>query len=101
MKLNDMIVAGKVSRPVKFALYGTQGIGKTWLAANGFPNPVIIDLERGSDTYDCAKIFVANDEQLQTALDLLLRIFACNCCSPSTLKSFTYCSSSGMLIVDR
>jgi hypothetical protein len=40
---------------VRTTLYGTEGIGKTTLAAQ-WPNPVILDTERGTRQIDCARV---------------------------------------------
>jgi hypothetical protein len=39
----------------RIVLYGTEGIGKSTLAAK-FPNPVIIDTEDGTGRIDCARV---------------------------------------------
>lgn len=48
------ITTGKKARPRNVLLYGEHGSGKTTLAAT-FPNPVIIDVEGGSDDIDVAR----------------------------------------------
>ena len=41
------ITSGKVIRPQKVVIYGSEGIGKTSMAAQ-FPNPLFIDTEGGT-----------------------------------------------------
>jgi len=49
------IVKGIEHSAAKVTLYGTEGIGKTTLAAQ-FPNPLILDTEDGARRIDCAKV---------------------------------------------
>lgn len=49
------ITRGKVPTAMKIVLYGVEGIGKTTFAAQ-FPNPVFIDTEGGTKTFDVARL---------------------------------------------
>jgi hypothetical protein len=53
-------------------LYGTEGIGKTTLAA-AWPAPVILDTEDGTRQIDCARVRCADWMSLQAALVELAR----------------------------
>lgn len=53
MALN--IQSGKIKRPVRMCIYGAEGIGKTTLAAHA-PDPLFIDLEKGSLNLDVNRI---------------------------------------------
>ncbi len=48
------ISKGKVTRPLRVVIDGVEGIGKTTFAAQ-FPEPLFIDLEKGSDSMDVAR----------------------------------------------
>lgn len=50
-----MITRGKQNRPFYAILYGQPGVGKTTLAAQ-IPNAVFLDLERGTDFLDVARL---------------------------------------------
>ena len=41
------IIKGKIARPQKVVIYGTEGVGKSTLAAQ-FPSPLFIDVEGGT-----------------------------------------------------
>ena len=41
------ISSGKITRPVKTVIYGTEGVGKSTLAAQ-MPAPLFIDVEGGT-----------------------------------------------------
>lgn len=45
------IISGKIHRPQKVVIYGTEGVGKTTLAAQ-FPKPLFIDVEGGTHQLD-------------------------------------------------
>ncbi len=49
------IVSGKISRAVKTVIYGTEGVGKSTLAAK-FPEPLFIDVEGGTSQMDVKRI---------------------------------------------
>ena len=49
------ITSGKVIRPQKVVIYGSEGIGKTSMAAR-FPNPLFIDTEGGTAQLDVRRI---------------------------------------------
>lgn len=61
------IIRGVEPAAVKATLYGTEGIGKTTLAAQ-FPNPLILDTEEGSKRIDCAKVKCGDWRSLTGAL---------------------------------
>ena len=48
------ITRGKQMKALKVLVYGVEGVGKTTLAAS-FPDPVFIDCEGGTDSYDVAR----------------------------------------------
>lgn len=48
------ITRGKKTKALKVLIYGVEGIGKTTLAAQ-FPDPIFIDCEGGTDSYDVAR----------------------------------------------
>ncbi len=50
-----MITRGKQSRPFYAILYGQPGVGKTTFAAT-LPNAVFLDLEKGTDYLDVARL---------------------------------------------
>lgn len=52
---------------VRCVLYGTEGIGKTTLAA-AFPAPVILDTEDGTRQIDCARVRCGDWMSLQAAM---------------------------------
>ena len=53
MQLN--ITKGKINRAQKVVIYGSEGIGKSTLAAE-FPSPLFIDMEGGTSHLDVARI---------------------------------------------
>ena len=59
------INTGKITRAIKTVIYGTEGIGKSTLAAQ-FPQPLFIDVEDGTTQMDVRRI-----ETPQTWLDLV------------------------------
>ena len=63
MALN--IQRGKRHSPVRAVIYGTEGIGKSTLAA-AFPAPVILDTEEGTHHLDIARIPIKSWEQLRS-----------------------------------
>lgn len=65
-------MAIKIERGVKAGatrtvLYGTEGIGKSTLAAQ-WPNPVVLDTEDGTGRIDCARVVCPDWMTLHTAL---------------------------------
>lgn len=50
MQNNPFVAATKVQKKLKIFLYGNTGTGKTTFSLQ-FPNPCVIDLERGTDFY--------------------------------------------------
>lgn len=55
MKLN--IITGKIARPVKTVIYGTEGVGKSTLASK-FPEPLFLDVEGGTSQLDIRRVEV-------------------------------------------
>ena len=49
------IIEGKEQRPLKFVIYGPEGIGKTSLASQ-FPYPLFIDTEGGTSSINLRRI---------------------------------------------
>jgi hypothetical protein len=49
---------GRVAKPPRLLVYGTEGIGKSTFAA-GTPHPIFIQTEDGLDEIDCAKLPLA------------------------------------------
>lgn len=49
------ITTGKIVRPVKTVIYGTEGVGKSTLAA-AFPEPLFIDVEGGTSQLDVRRV---------------------------------------------
>nr|MBP8641320.1 ATP-binding protein [Oscillospiraceae bacterium] len=49
------IISGKLNRAQKVVIYGSEGIGKSTLAAQ-FPSPLFIDTEGGADHMDVRRI---------------------------------------------
>lgn len=65
MTLN--IVRGKQAAPAKVVLYGGEGLGKSTLASQ-FPNPLILDTEKGTKHLDVARVSVGDWQTLKTAV---------------------------------
>jgi hypothetical protein len=61
------IVRGRQHTALKVVLYGTEGIGKTSLAAQ-FPAPLILDTEKGSNQLDVARAPITSWQQLMLAV---------------------------------
>ena len=53
MKLN--IITGKIARPIKTVIYGTEGVGKSTLASK-FPEPLFFDVEGGTSQLDVRRV---------------------------------------------
>ena len=58
---------GPVAKPQKVVVYGPEGIGKTTFAAQ-FPDPLFVDTEDGTETYDVAR---TEAEQARVAAEAL------------------------------
>lgn len=54
----DKITRGKIIKPLSLALFGPHGAGKTTFACN-FPNPIISDLESGSNQINVDRLPLA------------------------------------------
>jgi hypothetical protein len=65
MALN--IQRGRRHTPVRAVIYGTEGIGKSTLAA-AFPSPVILDTEEGTHHLDVARVSIGSWEELRAAV---------------------------------
>lgn len=71
MSLLDQIQSGKSSSPPRLLIYGTEGIGKSTIAANA-PSPVFIQTEDGLGEIDCFKFPLATKlEEVFAALSEL------------------------------
>jgi hypothetical protein len=65
------IERGLKASPVRAVIYGTEGIGKSTLAAQ-FPEPLILDTEDGTGRIDCARVVCHDALTLEGAmLDLI------------------------------
>lgn len=68
--------AGKKGRRLKMYIYGDTGTGKTVTSLH-FPNPALIDTERGSehygDKFNFHRINTTNPSEISNALDELLK----------------------------
>lgn len=53
------IQTGKKQAPVRAVIYGPEGIGKTTIASK-FPNPLFIDVEKGTSRFDVARVEPSN-----------------------------------------
>lgn len=62
------IIKGKQEKPMCFLFYGPKGVGKTSLAAQ-FPNPILIDIEKGASFIDIDKDQCDTFEDVKEALD--------------------------------
>lgn len=60
------IYSGKISRPQKVVIYGTEGIGKTTFAAN-FPDPLFIDTEGSTIHLDVNRLAQPTSWQMLTS----------------------------------
>lgn len=61
MKLN--ITKGVQQKPLKVCLYGVEGIGKTTFASQ-FPDPLFVDLDKGSTWLDVARVHAGSWKEL-------------------------------------
>ena len=68
----ENIVTGKITKPLRMVLYGTEGVGKTTFAANA-PNPIFISTEDGADHCDVARFPVPTGwREIFNAIDVLI-----------------------------
>jgi AAA domain len=70
-KLEQLVSSGRHQRPSGQCWYGQEGTRKTGSAVS--PKTLILDLEHGSDQYDCDRIHVDTYRDLLQALDLIIR----------------------------
>jgi hypothetical protein len=70
-QLEQLVSSGRCNRPTGQFWYGPEGTRKTGSAVT--PKTLFLDLERGSDQYDCGRIHVVTYRDLIDALDLILR----------------------------
>jgi len=61
------IERGRRHSPVRAVIYGTEGIGKSTLAA-AFPSPVILDTEEGTHHLDVARVSIGSWDELRAAI---------------------------------
>jgi hypothetical protein len=61
------IERGRRHSPVRAVVYGTEGIGKSTLAA-AFPSPVIFDTEEGTHHLDVARVSIGSWDELRAAI---------------------------------
>jgi hypothetical protein len=66
------IVRGKQRHAVRGVIYGTEGIGKSTLAAR-FPRPLILDTEEGTGQIDCDRVVCNDWASLEGALHEIAR----------------------------
>ncbi|MBE5825293.1 MAG: ATP-binding protein [Butyrivibrio sp.] len=66
------ISKGKVARPLRVVIDGVEGIGKSTFAAQ-FPDPLFVDLEKGTDSMDVARTQMPEtwEELMQIAKDVV------------------------------
>ena len=65
------IIKGKIAAPVRGIFSGTEGIGKSTLAAQ-IPGAVFIDTEDGSSQIDCARILATDWRAIENAVKELI-----------------------------
>lgn len=56
------IHTGRIARPFRMLIHGTEGIGKSTFATAA-PNPIFISTEDGTDELDCAKFDLCKTEK--------------------------------------
>jgi hypothetical protein len=61
------IERGRRHSPVRAVVYGTEGIGKSTLAA-AFPAPVILDTEEGTHHLDVVRVSIGSWDELRAAI---------------------------------
>jgi len=65
------VSSGRITRPQKVVIYGSEGIGKSTLASQ-FPSPVFLDTEGGSHHLDIARLPMPNSwEDVTSAIGAL------------------------------
>ena len=69
-KLQELLISGRCNRPTGQFWYGPEGTRKTGSAVSS--KTLFLDLERGSDQYDCERIHIATYRDLIQALDLII-----------------------------
>lgn len=63
MSLLDRVVTGKIKKPKKILVYGSQGVGKTYLASR-FPNTLFISTEEGTNELDVARVHLSDYKEV-------------------------------------
>lgn len=69
--LNLPIKKGKQGRAQRIVIYGTEGIGKSTLAAAS-PAPLFLDTEQGTDQLDVDRLDIENLAQIDATIQALL-----------------------------
>jgi hypothetical protein len=70
LQLEQLVSSGRCNRPTGQFWYGPEGTRKTGSAVSS--KTLFLDLERGSDQYDCERIHIATYRELIQALDLII-----------------------------
>lgn len=65
------ISRGKQKRAQRVVIYGPEGVGKTTLASK-FPNPLFLDVEKGSSFLDVDRIQIDTYDELTRTIEALL-----------------------------
>src|SRR6516165_12594755 len=71
LQLEQLVSSGRCNRPTGQFWYGPEGTRKTGSAVS--PKTLFLDLERGSDQYECDRIHIVSYRDLLEALDLVIR----------------------------
>jgi hypothetical protein len=69
--LEQLLISGRCNRPTAQFWYGPEGTRKTGSVVS--PKTLFLDLERGTDQYDCERIHIETYRDLIQALDLIIR----------------------------
>ena len=69
-KLQELLISGRCKRPTGQFWYGPEGTRKTGSAVSS--KTLFLDLERGSDQYDCERIHITTYRDLIQSLDLII-----------------------------